>query len=311
MLEIIKREQKKHPMLNDIDILKLLFQATLGPKHLYSIERGNASLYMDRELSQLFPNNEPIVYEIGKEYVRINLYPYINNGFNKSLLLDAFLQSSKDNKDNSLLIEALNEYFNPAFISEYVSEGIRPVSHSEGYHQAYHPQYRVINKRFLPELNIISFKQFHLPNEWSNYIADLLAHLEEICTREEYEEYVNYIKSNEYYVRINSIMNSDDNRFGLNKIIYQNKVIGFLDYICYIEEGKGIIGNFYIYPSYRNLGLGTICYQMVEDRLRLYGANHIDITPNKDAIGFYLRKGFYQTNEKNEENSIIIYRKEL
>lgn len=88
--------------------------------------------------------------------------------------------------------------------------------------------------------------------------------------------------------------------------------IGFCDYICYIDEnGKCLIGNFYIYPEFRSCGFGTDAYLLMERELINLGGKYIDITPSSKAISFYLRKGFFKTEDISLENGEIAYRKVL
>ena len=45
--------------------------------------------------------------------------------------------------------------------------------------------------------------------------------------------------------------------------------IGFCDYICYADEdGKCLIGNFFVYAEHRNKGYGSAAYEQIERELK-------------------------------------------
>ena len=120
------------------------------------------------------------------------------------------------------------------------------------------------------------------------------------------------IESIEYNKQILCLQNRKQNPFVICKIMKQKIQIGFCDYICYADEnGKCLIGNFFLYAEHRNKGYGSAVYEQIEQELKQQNGKYIDITPAKDAILFYLRKGFQKTTQKSLENREIIYRKEI
>ena len=69
--------------------------------------------------------------------------------------------------------------------------------------------------------------------------------------------------------------------------------------------------NFFVYAEHRNKGYGSAAYEQIERELKQQNGKYIDITPAKDAILFYLRKGFQKTTQKSLENGEIVYRKQI
>lgn len=150
-------------------------------------------------------------------------------------------------------------------------------------------------------------------SEWESYLEIYIKYTSEICSSDdEFKDSIAHIKSEDYHKNILKVFNRSHNKFHICRILKDNIYIGFCDYICYIDEnGKCLIGNFYIYPEFRSCGFGTDAYLLMERELINLGGKYIDITPSSKAISFYLRKGFFKTEDISLENGEIAYRKVL
>lgn len=151
----------------------------------------------------------------------------------------------------------------------------------------------------------------NLKSEWENYIHYFDKYLLEV-SQEDGFEYENVIEDKMYKKNIIDASNRLINKFHVCKIMNDEDQIGFVDYICWINEnGKSIIGNFYINKNQRNKGYGSKVLVLVEKALRNIGARYIEITPSKRGLSLYLRNRFVKTNDKSLENGEIAYRKQL
>lgn len=151
----------------------------------------------------------------------------------------------------------------------------------------------------------------NLDLEWNNYINFFDEYIKEI-SKEEGFEYFDSKVDFDYKKNILKVVNRPVNKFHIYKIIKDQEQIGFVDYVCWLDEdGKSLIGNLYINEEERNKGYGSKVLYLVEQALREIGAKYIDVTPASKAAKLYLRNGFIKTNEISLENGEIVYRKQL
>jgi len=154
-MTILEKHLKKYNKMTSRDAVKLLFQSNFGCGHL-----------IDDEASALKRLNEEYYgyvqgehfEDIGGGYVRA----YINTFNNDELPLLGilFLLSASDTGNTKEFIRSLNEVklrFKDGYVDEYLRKGIRPVSHSAQYREAYHPAYRVIKKIYADYFDEIAF----------------------------------------------------------------------------------------------------------------------------------------------------------
>ena len=161
---------------------------------------------------------------------------------------------------------------------------------------------------------MVTLKEFNLNNkkEWDTYFQLFKEYILEVCSDDDLEETISDISGEDYHKQILKVCNRNNNKFHVCRILKDNTCLGFCDYICYLDEnGKCLIGNFYLHPEYRNKGYGTDTYLLMEIELIKLGGKYIDITPATKAISFYLRKGFNKTDDISQENGETIYRKIL
>ncbi len=96
------------------------------------------------------------------------------------------------------------------------------------------------------------------------------------------------------------------------KIIMDNSsVIGFIIYQVDNDKsdwnkrpGWGFIREFFVIPSYRNNGLGTIMLNIVEEHFKSMGIEKIYLTSDANEVTkkFYIKNGYVDELEIDEDN---------
>lgn len=145
--------KNKYPLMEKQDIIKLVFQSTLGPNHFGgNLSKERINDYLINELNSLSINKEENLYEwISSKYVRINLFKYKEYNLDLNNLLEMFYISANTSSYNKeLLKDNLLKYLNDKDLQDY---NYQAVSHSEIYRNNYNPHYRVINSSYI-DLNL-------------------------------------------------------------------------------------------------------------------------------------------------------------
>lgn len=160
---------------------------------------------------------------------------------------------------------------------------------------------------------MIWLEEYDLSSEWDAYLNIYKEYLRTVIhDKKELMEILTVISGEEHKNNILRINQRKDDKFFIFKILRNSCQIGFCDFVCYKNEnGKGLIGNFYLYPDFRNKGYGSEAYLLLEKKLIGLGATYIDITPEEKAQNFYLRKGFVKTEDLSLENGETVYRKSI
>jgi hypothetical protein len=160
---------ESHPLGEAGDLYKFLHQAVFGPEHAIK-DRDVAAEWMEREVEGLGPplDGEPPCEPLGGEIpmVRVNLRPFVANGSDPDLLLDAFVESANrergDGRQMETVLSLAASYVECAGRGEMAPEirqlaaraaeaAFPAIHHSEAYVEAYRPAYRVIEKIFATE----------------------------------------------------------------------------------------------------------------------------------------------------------------
>ena len=168
MDDIIIRSYLRYPKSTMQDLLKLVHQASFGGGHM--IENPEKSLlYLQEECKKLKSKTNPneLLYEyISHDMVRINLRPYLEANFDLNYLNQIFVQTANEHQKDENQIKRYLDYLKSLFrnklinleyekalsaISEYEASGFLPLHHSEQYVEAYHPAYRIVNKKFITQ----------------------------------------------------------------------------------------------------------------------------------------------------------------
>lgn len=178
MDDIIIRCYLRYPKSTIQDLLKLVHQASFGGGHM--IENAQKSLlFLQEECKNLKKQTMPqeLLYEyISHDIVRINLRPYIEAGFDLDYLNNSFVQSANEQEKDKNKIKIYLNYLKSLLkkklinldyektlsaISEYESLGFIPLHHSKEYIEAYHPAYRIVNRRFITqEMKVAQIERF-------------------------------------------------------------------------------------------------------------------------------------------------------
>ncbi len=138
------------------DAVKLIYQATFGVGHLLADEAAVRARIAEEEQAVIPAENCPSAEDIGGGFARM----YLNCGIPAELVGSLFMEAGTkiggtneqfrerldvlrtltENGVCSFDLTALDDY-----LTAYLSDEIRAVSHSEEYRAAYHPAYRVVS----------------------------------------------------------------------------------------------------------------------------------------------------------------------
>lgn len=159
----LKYHLNKYHLMNNNDIIKLIYQETLGPNHIIS-SYDSALNYINNELSEKHHYNNLYEY-IGPNYVRMDIHKYYQYFGNLNTFCDLFIKSIEVNNDVSLLKNSLKEILPNDVLDKY---NYLPISHSDTYRNTYLPHYRLIKSSLLTlEHRIIQISNFldNLPSK--------------------------------------------------------------------------------------------------------------------------------------------------
>lgn len=151
-----------HPQVEAVDLYKFLHQAMFGPGH--AVPGGaQAADALQSELAELGPpmGAEAWCDMLGGDptLVRVNLRPFVANGFSSDALVEAFVATASDVRADpqqmgvalDLVVQWLQTDSRQDLGKDLhelartmAKEGYPPVHHSAAYRQAYQPAYRVI-----------------------------------------------------------------------------------------------------------------------------------------------------------------------
>ena len=153
-----------HPLAGAEDLYKFLHQAVYGPGHAIP-DREAAAAWLEREIENFEPprDGESLCEALGGEppLVRVNLRPFVSNGGDSALLVDAFVASANTDRGSSrrmtTVLSLAASYVQCAGRGELAPElktltveladkDYPAIHHSEAYVEAYKPAYRVIDE---------------------------------------------------------------------------------------------------------------------------------------------------------------------
>lgn len=145
---------KKYPKMQIEDKIKLLMQANLGCGHLVN-DFDKVLKRVMSELQEINESSEPLIEEIGNNYVRVHLKPYYDKYHSFDKLINAFILSSKEEANLDAFLEeleCLRKTLNNdeiIFLDNYLCNKNYLISHSKIYRDEYNPHYLVIHKKYL------------------------------------------------------------------------------------------------------------------------------------------------------------------
>ena len=162
----VSQQMTEYPKSHLLDLYKSCFQDYMGAEHLVS-DRERVKAYLEEELTTTDINDLPEWYYepcgIKGRYVRVSLRTVKEGLITEDMLLDAFIRSANtkrpsvkswNRKWHKIIgtIDRMNlnlpDYDREKqFIDSLLSVGRYAISHSADYREAYHPHYRIIERR--------------------------------------------------------------------------------------------------------------------------------------------------------------------
>ena len=178
----VSRQMAQYPKSHLLDLYKSCFQDYMGAEHLVA-DRERVKSWLDEELNTTDINELPEWYYepcgIKGRYVRVSLRTVREGLIAEDMLLDAFVRSANTKRPSVKswsrrwhkiigTIDKMNldlpDYDREKqFLDSLLSVGKYAISHSAEYRDAYHPHYRIVERRiFEKELKpLIDKKQTH------------------------------------------------------------------------------------------------------------------------------------------------------
>lgn len=156
----LERAQKRYPMMQKRDAVKLVFQGMLGVGHLID-SKESALSRLKQEMDGLEPDaKEPLTERISPQWFRLNLRAAKAKGIRDTEIAELVFRSAeqrplpftRQNVYNFCVKWDRSEQMTSA-ASEILDESTLP-SHSQPYRERYHPAYRVLHcsvKKLLEE----------------------------------------------------------------------------------------------------------------------------------------------------------------
>lgn len=171
MREFLRRQAALHPCMQPRDALKLCYQAAYGAEHLLrDPEAARAALR--EELNECGNETQaPLIEALSPDTCRVNLSAWKKTGLPEAWLAESFIRSCAPRSDGAArfgdCLEAVDALAAEGALpfsaadwqrqkASYLSEGVRPVHHSEAYRSAEHPAYRVVNGRYARMLTLLA-----------------------------------------------------------------------------------------------------------------------------------------------------------
>jgi hypothetical protein len=172
MKEVLIRHLERYSMAQISDLIKLIYQATFGPRHAVGQPSHEGIIsYIDSEMTVLpVKPNHYLIEDIGGGYVRIDLEAVRLHILTATELANLFYRSMEtsplmDEEHRELFferiaqIEILAKTKQISFpedqvaneIKIYLQSGIRAVHHSDIYKINHHPHYRVVSRNLISE----------------------------------------------------------------------------------------------------------------------------------------------------------------
>ena len=154
MKNILRAQQKRHPLMNEEDVGKLAFQGMLGVGHMVSSE-GKALERIHAEMIGLEPDeDEPLTERVSPQWFRLNLRAVKAKGLAEADIAHMLCQSTK-RKPLAFTRQNVFNFCVKLDGSERMKAAAQRVldeewlpSHSDQYRAAYHPAYVVLHKDF-------------------------------------------------------------------------------------------------------------------------------------------------------------------
>jgi len=145
---------------------------------------------------------------------------------------------------------------------------------------------------------------------WSYCKPHLRAVLDNATFNPVNEEDYEYFLGGEYLTTITELFKRKQNK--LRAVFFADNdenIVGFASYVIYhTEDAKCFLLEFNVQEAYRNQGLGTKLFSLLENHWRNEGAVYAQCNCSNEANKrFWLRNGFVVTNiiENNDPENIV------
>lgn len=154
---VLRNHAAWYPAMTPCDAVKLIYQATFGVGHLLADEKTVRARIAEEEKTVVPAPECPQTEDIGGGFARLYLNREESAGRIASLFLDAGTVVSGTEEKFLERLDILRKQTRDgvfpfgtnaleAYLSGYLADGIRAVSHSEEYRAAYRPAYRVVRR---------------------------------------------------------------------------------------------------------------------------------------------------------------------
>lgn len=171
MKDILLHHTAVHPSMTPQDVLKLCFQATFGAEHLLT-DASRAHDYFMNEWESVLPSDTDLIEVLSSRYVRVHLGAWKYHELPAQWLFRIFYMTASkksnatDSEFNSQLdlVEKLAEQECMPFSvacwknarEQYAKSGGGAVHHSNAYRDTEHPAYRVVDRKFVQLIPLLS-----------------------------------------------------------------------------------------------------------------------------------------------------------
>lgn len=108
------------------------------------------------------------------------------------------------------------------------------------------------------------------------------------------DEEESWFFSREYYDHFAALFSRKSDPFRCGRFLIDGKFVGFFEYIVYLsEDGKGFVIEYGIEPEYRNMGIGSACFRLLEQAMRNEGAVYFQLNASgEESVSFWQKNGF-------------------
>ena len=296
MKKYILESYQRYPNQKTQDLIKLNYQAILGSGHLINNIDDNYRYLLNEYKNIQYDENHVLYEEISNELVRVHLEAIEEKYLRIYHFL--FMKSVSIKHEMNTFINLLNEIKtdeNKTEIEEYINKGCPMVSHSESFREEYHPHYRLMNKIYLPYIDLLKKIEDEkirliridgmagsgkstLAHLISEYFGYQIIHVDDFFLQKHQRTHdrLNEIGGNLDYERfIEEVVNPINNKQNFTYQIFDCSCMK-LNGVHSISIDKGIIieGSYSLHPKF-NLNSFNIFLKIKEDtqRKRIYERN--------------------------------------
>lgn len=156
LLPILQQHLSRYPAMTAQDSAKLIYQAVLGPAHLGRMGTPPPT-YIANEMQKAPKRDLPLMESIGNGLCRLHLDSTANH-LRPETIHGLFLLTAKQHQGTleqlkeQLAVWKANATFSDeetdAELAQLEESGYAPVSHSQPYHEAYDPHYRLVLEKY-------------------------------------------------------------------------------------------------------------------------------------------------------------------